>query len=491
MKNIIYKLFSVRILALLGLIFAIAISVATIIEYKQGTDEAWYLIYDALWFEIMLGYIAVGSVVNIFYSKLYSRGKLGIMLFHLSIAVIIIGAGITRFAGETGSINIREGSSSDVLQLDETVVNLKVLRDSTVIFQNQQKVRPNKFNQEYYQKTLALDGIDLKIESMVYSRSEMQYPVSKFRIMENGELVEAFVYHYSPEPPTAVKFGDVTVILSIEKKEQILPFKLYLDSFIVERYPGSQSPSSFVSYVRVNDAKQNKRFNYSVYMNHILKYRGYRFFQASYNEDELGTILSVNHDPVGSTVTYLGYILLALGMLKALTDKRSRFVKYLGKVNNTHALFLGLLLSALPLSVHAESQVNPETAKMFGEVWVQTKDGRIKPMNTFAGDLLRKISRKSEEKNRKAEGVILEIIKDPSASSAKPYIYKSTTGIPFLDKNPEKRIAYNDLFTADGNYILQTVVQNIYRKQPAERSKTENNILALDERANIFNMLLQ
>ncbi len=31
-------------------------------------------------------------------------------------------------------------------------------------------------------------------------------------------------------------------------------------------------------------------------MNNILDLKGYRFFQASYDEDELGTILSVNKD---------------------------------------------------------------------------------------------------------------------------------------------------------------------------------------------------
>ncbi|MFB6318722.1 cytochrome c biogenesis protein CcsA [Saccharicrinis sp. FJH54] len=491
MKHIIYKLFSVRILALLGLIFAIAIAVATFIEYYQGLDEAWYLIYDAIWFEFLLAYIAVGSVVNIFYSKLYRKGKIGIMLFHLSIAVIIIGAGITRFTGETGNVGIREGSSSDTLQLAETVLNLQVIKDGSVIFEDHKSVRPNKFNQDYYDKTVNIDGNELKVQSEVYAKGEMQYPVTKFRISDHGEVAEAFVYHYAPKSPTQVNFNDVSVLLSVDKKKVILPFKIMLDSFIVEHYPGSQSPSSFISYVRVNDPERNNSFDYSIYMNHILKYRGYRFFQASYDEDELGTVLAVNHDPVGSTVTYLGYLLLALGMLKALTDKKSRFLKYLGKVRNTQIILIGLLLSALPLSAKAESQITPEVAKMFGKVWVQTNEGRIKPMNTFAGDLLRKVSRKSEEKNRKAEGIILEIIRNPSASSAIPFIYKSETGIPFLDNNPENHIAYNDLFTNDGKYILQTVVQNIYRKQASERTKTENNILALDERANIFNMLRQ
>lgn len=52
---------------------------------------------------------------------------------------------------------------------------------------------------------------------------------------------------------------------------------------------------------------------YRIYMNHPLNYGGYKFFQMSYDPDEKGTVLSVNHDP-GVLPTYIGYGLLALGL---------------------------------------------------------------------------------------------------------------------------------------------------------------------------------
>ena len=48
-----------------------------------------------------------------------------------------------------------------------------------------------------------------------------------------------------------------------------------------------------MSKVRVEDTES---FDYDIYMNHVLDHKGYRFFQASFNPDEKGTILSVNHD---------------------------------------------------------------------------------------------------------------------------------------------------------------------------------------------------
>ena len=67
------------------------------------------------------------------------------------------------------------------------------------------------------------------------------------------------------------------------------------------------SPSSFAAEVTVKDGKVNE--DHRIFMNTVLDYRGYRFFQSSYDQDELGTILSVNHDLLGTLVSYLGYFL--------------------------------------------------------------------------------------------------------------------------------------------------------------------------------------
>ena len=92
-----------------------------------------------------------------------------------------------------------------------------------------------------------------------------------------------------------------------------LPFAVTLNDFIAEKYPGTEkSYASFMSKVRIEDKTP---FEYDIYMNHVLDYKGYRFFQASFNPDEKGTILSVNHDWWGTNITYLGYILLYLSMI--------------------------------------------------------------------------------------------------------------------------------------------------------------------------------
>ncbi|CCF80328.1 Putative cytochrome C-type biogenesis protein [Helicobacter bizzozeronii CCUG 35545] len=92
----------------------------------------------------------------------------------------------------------------------------------------------------------------------------------------------------------------------------------------MERYPGSMSPSSYASEIEVLDSKDQLIMPYRIFMNHVLDYGGYRFFQSSYDRDEKGTILSVNRDP-GKNLTYLGYAVLILGALLMLFSHSGRF----------------------------------------------------------------------------------------------------------------------------------------------------------------------
>tara|TARA_Y100001968_G_C19414734_1_gene748378 strand:+ start:67 stop:1227 length:1161 start_codon:yes stop_codon:yes gene_type:complete len=111
-----------------------------------------------------------------------------------------------------------------------------------------------------------------------------------------------------------------------------LPFAIFLKDFQLERYPGSDSPSSFASEIQVLDG--DHVFDYRIFMNNVLNYKGYRFFQSSYDKDEKGTILSVNQDKWGTLVTYLGYFSLLVSVLSLILSKFSR-INLLGKkINN-------------------------------------------------------------------------------------------------------------------------------------------------------------
>lgn len=100
--------------------------------------------------------------------------------------------------------------------------------------------------------------------------------------------------------------------------KKALPFSLTLDRFEIETYPDSPRPKDYVSYLRLSDGDFQQ--DVVISMNHILKYKHYRFYQSDY-DDQGNSILEVARDPWGITFTYMGYVLLFAGLGVMLVEK--------------------------------------------------------------------------------------------------------------------------------------------------------------------------
>ena len=109
-----------------------------------------------------------------------------------------------------------------------------------------------------------------------------------------------------------------------------LPFSLELKAFRIEYDPGTRNISDYISELTVRPSGPSGRHSgrilslskddpesssVTISMNHIYKRDGYRFYQADYDEDGLGSILAVSRDPWGVGITYAGYLLLLVAML--------------------------------------------------------------------------------------------------------------------------------------------------------------------------------
>ncbi len=308
-----------------------------------------------------------------------------------------------------------------------------------------------------------------------------------------------------------VDFDNLKMSLSYGSKTIKTPFSIHLDDFQLERYPGSTSPSAYASEVQVIDGEE--RFLHRIFMNNVLDYNGYRFFQASYDTDELGTVLSVNHDALGTNVTYLGYFLMMIGMFFTLFGKGSRFTQInqkLKKLKNKTALVLLLFLSITSSSFSQQKDpvINVETIKsqtidvqhadLFGRLMVQDLDGRIKPINTLASEFLRKLTRKPYFKfTQNGESIRLDanqaFLAMQSAANVWQYIplikvdeKKGGELFSELKISENKMVSFIGLLDDNGDYKLGKVVENANKKKPAERSEFDKEVLKVDERFNIL-----
>jgi len=149
----------------------------------------------------------------------------------------------------------------------------------------------------------------------------------RFNITYNGVTKETIIFGQKGVVNDAqhLDFDGMHLDLTYGAEYIKLPFSIQLVKFDLERYPGSNSPASYASDVILLDSEQAIREPFRIYMNHVLDHRGYRFFQSSYDQDEKGTVLSVNNDP-GTMPTYIGYLMLTIGLFGSLFMK-GRFAR--------------------------------------------------------------------------------------------------------------------------------------------------------------------
>ncbi len=276
-----------------------------------------------------------------------------------------------------------------------------------------------------------------------------------------------------------------------------LPFSITLNDFQLERYPGSNSPSSYASEISVHDLENNTVKPFRIYMNNILQYKGYRFFQSSYDEDEAGTILSVTNDYWGTLITKIGYFMLLLGILLTFFNKNSRFRTVLklsadlqNNRNKKHLLSLFLLISLSTTSSFAVENSKKNHFESLNSLLIQdAAQGRIEPFNTFASDVLRKISKKDLYNKLTATELVIRMVADPETWQNEPIIKVANDKLASELGAVGNYLAYNQLFDFDngGEYRLSEKVESIYHKNQTERTKYDKEVLNLDERINICN----
>ncbi|NQV77487.1 MAG: cytochrome c biogenesis protein ResB, partial [Lutibacter sp.] len=450
MNKFLSIIYSTRLMAVLFLVFAIAMGTGTFIENDFGTETAKALIYNASWFEAIMMLFALNFFGNLLKFKLYKKEKLVVLVFHLAFFLILVGAGITRYISFEGIMPIKEGAVSNTFYSEATYISVivndgvdqktpshhkillsaigsnnytyktdfketDVLVKLTDYIPNAQDIfEANENGSEYLKfvesgsegrhdhfikkgdsevihgvlvgydspinNTIDFKTIDgnLKIQSFVegsffrmadkfegtiakdslqdfsilavHNIAGLQFVVPQNAIKGNykttagdkdsgsmaqlefdvtvGEETKHIKLKgtkFAIQQPTQFSVGSLNFRMSYGAMQMQLPFSIKLNDFQLDNYPGSDSAMSFASEVTV--ISPEKTFDFRIFMNNILNYKGYKFFQSSYNitPEYEETHLSVNHDYWGSTITYIGYFLLYTGLILILFMKNTRF----------------------------------------------------------------------------------------------------------------------------------------------------------------------
>jgi cytochrome c-type biogenesis protein CcsB len=327
-----------------------------------------------------------------------------------------------------------------------------------------------------------------------------------------------------------VKIGGLDYTFFYGSKAYVLPFKIKLNDFIAQKYPGTEkSYSSFESQVTVQDSV--KPFDARIYMNNVLDHEGYRFFQSSFDPDEKGTVLSVNHDYWGTTITYIGYFMLFFAMMAIMFTKHSRFADVkrkleVVKVKKAKLISIFVLLFGLTgfaqgheghnhsadetEASHNESHVrvkptqkqldslltaftvNKDHAAKFGRLVIQDAGGRMKPINTFSSELLRKVSHSNSYKGMNSDQVFLSMTQSAQLWIEIPIIYikpenDSIRKIIGIDSKQEYA-PFIAFFDEKGNYKLSPYLDTAYKA--GNPNQFEKGFIETDKKVNLMESAL-
>ena len=308
--------------------------------------------------------------------------------------------------------------------------------------------------------------------------------------------------------PQIFTLGDLEFTLFYGSKVYELPFNIKLNKFIATKYPGTEkSYAAFESQVTVQD--KEKPFNARIFMNNVLDHQGFRFFQASFDEDEKGTKLSVNHDFWGTWITYIGYFLLYFAMMAILFTKYSRFADLKRKLDNVRAKKASLTAILLfffvftgfsqnhdhekPNSKQVDSLltkyiVSKEHAAQFGRLIIQDDGGRMKPINTFASELLRKISKKDTYNNMNADQAFISMTQFSQVWYEVPIIVlkrgnDSIRKLIGIDVK-ENQASLINFFDERGNYKLKKQLEEAYT-EPVP-NQFQKDFIDVDKKVNLL-----
>ncbi len=633
--------FSMKMMTVALFVFLAAIAWATFLESNHDIQTAKIIVYNALWFEILLLYLAMNLIANMFRYRMLQREKIALLTFHMAFLVILIGAAITRFFGFEGLMIIREGERSNFIYSADPHIWFKIndgkmqftyaekqfmseetnndfssevkfpghttpisieyvdfqkkMIDSVVINDSIQGVaielitegmRSNYLSEGdflmsgdvavSFEKKDAMPGVHIFKDGariMIKSKEQMRWlPMVEMRkARQSGQDVPDSLFKKVPSdsavlfqtttlyqvggqqlvlkrkvdhakrmllpsgkrnvgsdyltlkitdgdtsrtvtlqggigeiPETEVfSFNGLTYEMEYGSTRIDLPFYVGCKDFRLERYPGSETASSFESDVTVTDLERKVNKEQTIFMNHVMDYRGYRFFQSSYDLDnpvtpqnEEGTRLSVNHDWWGTNVTYLGYLLLAVGMILSLFAPIGRFrdlnskLKKLRKKREALTSTILFVLSLLPLGTYAQGHsheekpvyrvISDEHSDQLSSLLVQDFQGRIIPVHTLCDQLLRKIHRSNTYDSRNAVQTIMSMHMYPQH-----WMTEKVIQVPSNLREPLKLkefVSYTDLVDKSGQFKWISDYNKAHRKLESKRDEYDKKLIKLVEK---------
>ena len=313
----------------------------------------------------------------------------------------------------------------------------------------------------------------------------------------------------------------------MRKKQRPLPFTVRLVDFEKDVYMGTNKAKSYKSRVVIEEG--GKRWESTISMNSPLRYKGYSLFQSSFVKTPAGdmSVLAVVHN-AGRVFPYISGIALCFGIIlhiiirlssrnKQGKTKQAKNIKQSddglplmqkkkdeskGKLRALGSLTIftiiltySMLLLSTPLAAETTKQkgINsggnsdrkPQSLALNMRDFATTPilhDGRIKPLDSFARAILKKISGNDRLAEVSAIKWLSEVIFDPArAQSRDMFRVRNPQLLSMLSLPKRKTRLYNMVEISGALSKKQDTVISILNSPEKSWSPAQKDLIALQE----------
>jgi hypothetical protein len=297
-----------------------------------------------------------------------SRKKIGIILIHAGLIILLGGQFLTELFQVEGQMRIEVGDTknySESARKNELVVidttdpdKDKVVAISESLLARGGEIRtpdlPFALRVEKYfpnaapagpmtgepVKIKAADGIGRQLmfspQPITRSMDAVDYPATLVQAvsdkgpigewtlstmftrfpknMELQETIGSIMPDVKVTAPQTFKFRGRNYEIAMRQVRYYTPYSIKLLAFNHDLYPGTDVPKNFSSKIHLTDPTTGDDRDILIYMNSPLRYHGATFYQSSFEPGDKVSILQVVRNPA-SLAPYLACSLVALGLV--------------------------------------------------------------------------------------------------------------------------------------------------------------------------------
>lgn len=292
------------------------------------------------------GVLLINLVASHFQRFHLSRDKAGIWMTHAGLILLLVGQFGTDMLSRESALHLREGEAknyseserqAELAVIDTTDSELdKVVAIPQGLLMRKKEIqhrelpfaiKVNAFYANSFVDKRAADASQPAAATQGIGPQAIVREAPRVTDMDHRDVPSAVVEVVTPqgslgtwlvseyiEQPQTLNYNGRTYALAMRPHRYYKPYSLQLVQFRHDVYAGTGIPKNFSSRVQLQRPDTGEKREVLIYMNNPLRYAGETYYQASYDQDDHGTILQVVHNPSWLT-PYFSCILVGLGLV--------------------------------------------------------------------------------------------------------------------------------------------------------------------------------